>query len=172
MNTPISFKLSKLLKEKGFNNLTLEYYFEDGIFVENEYLHYGGDYSGGDYIEYNQLVENWNQNWLMKKNGEKSFGVVKSNIYFEIFSAPKIIDVVEWIYEKYGIWISVAPSPAPSPSSFKSSSKFRFITHWNKKDLMNDDLNEDLNFDEDFNNPTEAYNSAIEYVFHKLMMKE
>lgn len=67
MNTPVSFEIAKLLKEKGWDKETLCYYFEDGEFRQNiirdTYGYYGVEYT----VEYSELTDNWNNNYTRKK---------------------------------------------------------------------------------------------------------
>ena len=60
------------------------------------------------------------------------------------YSAPTIAEVVMWVYEKYGIWISVG--------NIDDSTVFRHCFS-----------------NIDFNSPTEAYEAAITYTLTKLI---
>ena len=107
-----SFEVSKLLKEKGFKQPTLCYYFEDGIFVQNSYKDITGmDYGKEFEIEYEELLSNWNDNFVTKKNGDRCFGCDKSKGYFETYSAPTHALVIEWLRVNFDIWISVDWQP-------------------------------------------------------------
>lgn len=81
MNTPVSFELAKLLKEKGFN-LYCRY-----SYWENELTNHTPGYPLED--------------------GTTS---QKNYWDFERYYAPTIAEVVMWLYEKYGIWIQVSIS--------------------------------------------------------------
>lgn len=107
MNTPVSFELAKLLKEKGF----------DG---NHEYM---------------------------------VFTSVETEIYpeGELFLKPTIAEVVMWLYDKHGIWISVLPSYTWNYTLYSK------ITHLQ---MHSDGL---------FNSPTEAYEAAIEYALNNLI---
>lgn len=108
MKTPVNIEIAKLLKIHKFKGICLSYFFEDGEFRENEITVGGGD-DGNEYlVEYEDLLENWNDGFVTKKNGERCFGCNKSNGYFETFSAPTIAEAVMWLYEKYNIWISIS----------------------------------------------------------------
>jgi len=109
MNKPVNFEIAKLLKEKSWNKETLCHYFEDGAFRQNELKDTVGMDYGSDYIvEFSELIHDWNDGFLMKKNGDRCFGCNKNKGYFETFSAPTIAEVVCWIYSKYQIWIQVS----------------------------------------------------------------
>lgn len=79
MNAPVSFELSKLLKEEGYSK-PCEYFWQDR------------DLS-------------FSPSGLKKtKNGKK----MNHNKYDDfIYSAPTIAEVVMWLYEKHGIWTVV-----------------------------------------------------------------
>jgi len=72
MNTTVTFEIAKLLKEKGFDNESCDYYNIDGE------LRY-----------------------------DSEFPSLQCTKYFDYYDAPTIAEVVMWIYEKHGIWISV-----------------------------------------------------------------
>jgi hypothetical protein len=103
MNTPVSFEIAKLLKEKGFDGIEIDY----GL---------------------NQILN--------------------------LKPAPTIAEVVMWLYEKHGIWIS------PQPNEPYIDNDWCFTVF---KDLKN---NGSL---EGYNSPTEAYEAAINYVLLNLM---
>ena len=86
-----------------------------------------------------------------------------------VYDAPTIADVVMWLYEKHGIWVSVdwMKRIKPYNSGFychlrgtnKSLNRDNFI-------VINDTLNPGY---EVFNSPTEAYEDAIEYILNNLI---
>jgi hypothetical protein len=59
-----------------------------------------------------------------------------------------------WLYEKHGVWISVNREP--------ESGVFYYSIDKNKGDFFYDK-------GDDFNSPTEAYESAIEYTLKNLI---
>lgn len=81
MNTPVSFELAKLLKEKGFNEkVTKRWSIAENI--------------DGDKFPICQNecgLFNWND----------------VEYYPNHFSAPTIAEVIMWLYEKHGIWVEV-----------------------------------------------------------------
>lgn len=113
MNTPVSFPLAKLLKEKGF--------------IERAEKRYGTK-SG---ILYNDAVIN--------------------DLEDDVFiAAPTISDVVMWIYNKNGIWIS--------PYQYRdhaadANDVFVFRTHQTGM--------------QEFKSPSKAYEAAIEVTLNK-----
>lgn len=104
----VSFKVARLAKEKGFNEKCFNYYFEDGTFQENiikdTYGYYGEEYT----VEFDELLENWNSEWLTKKNGDRCFGCSKSRGYLETYSATTQSLLQRWIREKHSIDIIVS----------------------------------------------------------------
>jgi hypothetical protein len=154
MNTPVSFKIAKLLKEKGFYINTLCYYFEDGEFRQNQisstYGYYGEEYT----VEYSELTNNWNDKFLRKKNGDSCFGCNKNKGYFETFSAPTISEVVMWIHEKYKIFITLYPYDEFREDIF---SYILLKRSGNIRDKF------------PYNSPSEAYEAAIKYCLNNLI---
>lgn len=117
MNTPVSFELAKLLKEKGFDEEIDTIYDSIGMTDDNYYL-----------TPNSELVEG--------------------------ISAPTIAEVVMWLYEKHGVWISVQPI---------SMHKWKFYLYTNSiTSVQNISLVE-------ANSPTEAYEAAIEYTLKNLI---
>ena len=84
MNTPVSFEIAKLLKEKGFDIPVAHNYGKKGelghiidLALDLEMVH-------------NKRADNFNQ---------------YVGTYRQV-SAPTISEVVMWLYEKHGIWIA------------------------------------------------------------------
>ena len=101
----ISFETAKLAKEKGFNISTLNYYFEDGDLKENELTGTNGYYGEEYCFSFNKFLENWNNEWLTKKDGDRCFGCNKSNGYLETFSAPTQSLLQRWLREVHNLHI-------------------------------------------------------------------
>ena len=84
MNTPVSFPIAKLLKEKEFNLKVITFYDYERLstpFDKQRQL--------DGLINYNPI------NWNSTKN--------------HYTSAPTIADVVMWLYKNHKIWISADP---------------------------------------------------------------
>jgi len=105
--TLITFETAKLAKEKGFNEHTLCFYFEGGEFRENKlkdtFGYYGEEYT----VEYEELLNNWNDGFVTKKDGSRCFGCNKSGTYFETFSAPTQSLLIKWLREKHNLFIKI-----------------------------------------------------------------
>lgn len=103
----ISFETAKLTKEKGFNEECLCYYFEDGEFrehkIEDTYGYYGEEYT----VEYEELLRNWNDNFLTKKDGNRCFGCAKLRGYLETYSAPTQVLLAKWLREVHNLFIKI-----------------------------------------------------------------
>jgi hypothetical protein len=123
MNTPITLQLAKLLKAKGYDKKCYKY-FHSNFGEEYEYTLKGSD---------GELCTNWN----IEKNYPQDF-----------ISAPTISEVVMWIYEKYGVWISV-------------NLNFKYQIETKKHGI--------LHTKDEFNSLTEAYEAAIEYTLNYLI---
>lgn len=162
MNSPVSFEIAKLLKEKGWKNKTLNFYFEDGELKENVLketieMDYGSEYE----IEFSELIENWNDGFLTKKDGNRCFGCQKSKGYMETFSAPTIAEVKMWIYQNYSIWISI---------HFNAEEIEEEGIFWGFELSDTEDLNQiTQEYSYDFKKPEDAYVSAIEYILKNLI---
>jgi hypothetical protein len=148
MNTPVNFELAKLLKEEGFDeyclfvwneeNLEEPYYYAEHYEMICNKVHYYGDIPmiNNSYIEkYATYVE---------KNEE-------TEECYELLACPTIAEVVMWLYEKHGIWISV------------HSTRGYFVGNWT---IHNTPKGGDTTT---FNSPTEAYEAAIEYTLKHLI---
>lgn len=75
MNTPVNFEISRLLKQKGFNEETIHYRFENSTVTTPTRMG-------------NSTKGNWN-----------AFPT-KLRI-----SAPTITEVIMWLYKEHGIWV-------------------------------------------------------------------
>jgi hypothetical protein len=139
MTTPVKFELAKLLKEKGFDKYCTSGYTESG----DVYLHQGGQEpvkNGHGYYE--------GRNY----NGGEFY-----------CSAPTIAEVVMWLYEKHGIWISVS-------ITIQKEYYYQCIDITGKKDSTKNNYPSRIckpgNY---YNSPTEAYEAAIEYTLNNLI---
>lgn len=109
MNKPVSFKLAKLLKDKGFT------------FKQNE-TYYN---PVNEFAKYEDIV-------------------------------LTIVDVVMWLYEKHGIWISV-----DIETNEPHKNTFYYIV---KNTINKNSYSESL-----YKSPTKAYLKAIEYTLKNLI---
>lgn len=117
MNTPVSFEIAKLLKEKGFDE------------------------------ECRLCVEDGDERPLPFNCGN----TIHRNSLHSYYSAPTIAEVVMWLYEKHGIWISVDPEN-------DTDTWFFTISYNNSETIFGN-----------YSTPTEAYEAAIEYTLNNLI---
>jgi hypothetical protein len=93
---------------------------------------------------------------IEKQNFYNSHGQLNTDIedfFIPRYEAPTIAEVVMWLYEKHGIWITVT-----------SVSQESWQCHMTKK---GDSLGKC--YLEDFYTPTEAYEAGVEYVLKNLI---
>ena len=144
MNTPVNFEIAKLLNEKGFeqNKFNTPWYNELGSFNGRTDINKDGK-------TFSEVYPNESSFYgcAIKEEHKKEFSI-------QSYSAPTIGEVVMWLYEKHGIWISVwryrdYASACDDYISFKHN--YSGITT--------------------FKTPTEAYSSAILYILNNLVCK-
>lgn len=88
-------------------------------------------------------------------NGSECIKMINKNSENFGFSAPTIAEVVMWLYEKHGIWITVCVIGADG---------FGYWLHnKNRKRLNTEDQGGY------WYSPTEAYEAAIEYTLNNLL---
>jgi hypothetical protein len=102
--TPVSFEIAKLLKDKGFDGIEIDY----GL---------------------NQILN--------------------------LKPAPTIAEVVMWLYEKHGIWVSVL-------QMLHNGEKVIWYASYYEQGVGED-------IEEYYDSPTEAYEAAINYVLLNLI---
>jgi hypothetical protein len=148
MNTPISFPIAKLLKEKGFDD-ECKYYYD-----ENEELTFHIGYIG----------DIW-------RNSEIKDGLPYTKEKSPCISAPTIAHVVMWLYEKHGIWIYSYPVQ-PLVLDDEEYPK----TVWVVKCLSMNQIMFEKFIDaknclaiNHHASPTDAYESAFEYALNNLI---
>lgn len=158
MNTRVNFEIAKLLKEKGWKNPTLHYFFEGGELRENVFTDtVGMDYGSEFEVELSEFLENWNDGRVVNKNGNYCFGCSKSKGYFDTYSAPTVADVVMWLYKTHSIWVEVHGwTNQPVGEEIWKNCFQAFVNG----DAMNVSI---------FKTPTEAYEAVIEYCVKNLI---
>ena len=137
MNTPVKFELAKLLKEKGFDEPTTDCYNLNGLLFSNGWCEYIADDPEFDGLVY--------PNKLKEKD----------------VLTPTIAEVVMWLYEKHGIWISVEMT-----GSKKFYPRGRMIDKTGQHHVGDFKVNGERLI---CNSPTEAYEAAIEYTLNNLI---
>lgn len=100
MNKEVSFPIAKLLNEKDYS-WECENFYKKGKYDKKFYLTTGVEYDSD-----RNCIWDWNLNG--GKSGMLSKVIPYPNERTAIYySAPTIAEVVMWLYEKHGIWISV-----------------------------------------------------------------
>lgn len=101
---------------------------------------------------YDILTEHgYNSNGMYHQDGSHSINY-NTTPYLDLFcSAPTIAEVVMWLYEKHGIWISVDPDN-------DTDTWFYTISH-NKSETVFGN----------YSGPIEAYEKGIEHVLNNLI---
>lgn len=121
MNNLVNFKVAKLLKDNNFNGETTVAYALNGNAVASDH-----NYNTG----------------LGNSSGKRWWNTYE----IDMFAAPLISDTVIWIYDKYGIFVSIK----------LYNNKFTFIIQCNSE--------ADKFLNEYYNSINEAYQAGIEYV--------
>ena len=134
MNTPVSFEIAKLLKEKGYDILNLYFYTKPNTKM------FGIDEHGRYYPMKNKAKSLW------------TTGNAAALKIENVYQAPTIAEVVMWLYEKHGIWISV--NPTQDLKAF-----------WHEIRGVNGVWYMGNNY----SNPTEGYEAAIKYTLKNLL---
>lgn len=122
MNTPVSFELAQLLKENGFCSKVRSMYCVERLHID---MNTKGNFND----------VNWVRTW-------------RSSPDDDTLSAPTIAEVVMWLFEKHGVWISVK-------KDWDDEVCFGF------ESMI--DNNEGFVDCGTFNSPIEAYEAAISY---------
>lgn len=156
MNTPVNFKLAKLLKEKEFGLINDDYIQLPRFYEKN-----------GDYVEYDVYVSKKyspTRSYLGANTIEdfEAHLMMMDNSLDDIYLAPTIAEVITWLYKNHKIWITVNVSRY---GSFYSN----ILKEENTKSLDNPiewETKIQLN---DFPLPDKAYKAAIKYSLNKLI---
>lgn len=137
MNKEVNFEISKLLKEKGFDELCNNHY--------SQALFEGTNPDWEGVFPKYSVFKHSDSHYNSKPNNNDS--------WFEC-SAPTIAEVVMWLYEKHGIWISVQKDWDDS-----------ICLGWEAKI----DFSDGVRITETVNSIREAYDFAIKYVLKNLI---
>jgi hypothetical protein len=143
MNKEVNFEIAKLLKEKGFNLPTRSYRQKSAVIGSEKILPLVSVEEPYDWNNYSSEVP--------------------------YYSMPIIAEVVMWLYEKHGIWISVGGD---------DNKTFKYELHiWSyyepEKTLRQGHVKlGDTLFDvysQPYKTSTEAYEAAIKYTLESLI---
>jgi len=139
MNTPISFEIAKLLKEKGFDNQTRDAFNMNGlkVYCDPTFMSGLGDSQG---------FKRWNKEW-------------------NYYARPTIGEVVMWLYKNHRIWIE----PFWDVVNLKEENELNWffdISYVGNIEFSNI-LSRDLGLE--FKTPTEAYEAAIKHTLENII---
>lgn len=148
MKTPVSYPLAKLLKEKGYDVPTNNYY-EYAITSKkdsetNDYTGSFGWKKGETNLSSGYFKNNYDKADLSGKN-------------WYMCSAPTIAEVIMWLYEKHGIWIVSSCELAEN----NVSKEWFWIAIKDGEEIG-------YNYG-GYNSPTEAYEAAIEHTLKNII---
>jgi hypothetical protein len=141
MNTPVSFEIAKLLKEKEFNENCSDYYTQTGNLNSDGW---------GDII-YEQGFGSGEPDRMLRFN----YSDFNKNQKETCFLCPTIAEVVMWLYEKHGFWCYVYTNGKLWYPCIQYSSLGDMAVLSSKIGL--------------FNSPTEAYEAVIKYTLKNLI---
>ena len=145
MNTPVSFELAKLLKEKGYDLST------EGFYPKPKCKLFAIDEHGRYYPIVNKTQSSFDGKALVYFHGKAV--VLKEENYY---NAPTIAEVVMWLYEKHGVWTVVNVNIMGS----------WYFEHFDLKEKRNAQFKPT---DTHYDSPTEAYEAAIIYTLKNLI---
>jgi len=141
MNTPVKFEIAKLLKEKGFDENCSDYYTQTGNLNSDGW---------GDII-YEQGFGSGEPDRMLKFN----YSDFNKHQKETCFLCPTIAEVVMWLYEKHGIWITVL-------QMLHNGETVTWYASYYEQGVGED-------IEVYYNTPTEAYQAAIEYTLKNLI---
>jgi len=143
MNTPVSFELAKLLKEKEFDENCSDYYTQTGNLNSDGW---------GDII-YEQGFGSGEPDRMLRFN----YSDFNKNQKETCFLCPTIAEVVMWLYEKHGIWIGVICDVG---NDLLFTFKIYSTKIGEERCIVNGNM---------YESPTEAYEAGIEYTLNNLI---
>ena len=151
MNTPVSYKLAKLLKEKGFDKGCVANWWilakdHSDNYKNNQPLDESKIFFAANREEYDNMVQIDND--------------TEHNAY-HVLGCPTIAEVVMWLYEKRGIWVAVDAGINGFHAHYKVNPIGRLSSNL-KQGWVNDESNP-------LPSPKEAYETAIKYCLTKLI---
>lgn len=153
MSKYVSFEISKLLKEKDFNEPCDDYYTSKGMLNSNGY---------GDII-FDQGFNSGGAERMLKFD-YSDFDKKQKEDYF---LCPTILNVVDWLNEKFGIWIY---NTCDVDGNFYPHIYFSTESNWQNLELRSK-MNEGNRViaRNDYKSPQEAYLGTIKHVLKHMI---
>lgn len=153
MNKEVNFEIAKLLKEKGFS-WECRHFYSKSKYDKEFYLKTGTEYESD-----RDCIWDWNLNG--GKSGMLSKIIPYPNDSDAIYySAPTISEVVVWLYEKHGIWISVDTD---------INGKFRQILRKHNSNDRAWEVKNTFSISEYYSSPAESYEAGIKHSLENLL---
>ena len=141
MNTPVSYSIAKLLKEKGFDKPTHSFYVID----ESEYG------------EIEEFITNPNDNYPTLDD---------NSLFDTLASAPTIAEVVMWLFESHNIWIYLTRDSVTNTFGPVINTETKSI-YFNNQSTVSRVTGQ--KYDPWYNKPENGYQKAIEYVLTEMI---
>ena len=159
MNTPVTYPLAKLLKEKGFDKNT-----EANWWILAE--HHSENYKKGLPVDETKIFFTRNSQELSLKT---QIDEEREHNVYHVLGVPTISDIVAWLYKDHRIWVEVNHLPnvekfgfISKPLDFKKPKEFPSYREYyaaTAKFLSKDK----------YDSPTEAYEAGILYALNNLL---
>lgn len=139
MNTHVSYSIAKSVIQKGFEVQVRPMYYRTYKIDSGSYM--------------------YNTDGVLELCTMPLIGLKKGWI-----DAPTIAEVVMWLYEKHGIWISV-------DIDGENFDIFYFLVYRNHEERVKEYIKKfnDENYNTNYKTPAEAYEAAFEYTLKKLI---
>lgn len=104
----VSYQVAELLKQKGFNELVLYYYWEkdEKLYPSNHIINTG--FSEAVFAELEFFYQNFNDGRYMDALGNPCMHCNEHVDFFNCFSAPTIDQVIHWLYQNHDIFINIS----------------------------------------------------------------
>ncbi len=131
-----SFKVSILLKEKGFGVPTSRYYNTKGEVVVN--FEDSGSNESEYYFDADSFNENWNDGRVIDKNNVSCWGCGNNKNYFPPISIPTHSIVIKWLMENFDINIWVYPRLGHYSPSIMKNNSIKHTQHWDFYNTIED----------------------------------
>ena len=145
MNTPVNFEIAKLLKEKGFESMSEP----ESYYCAKDLGEYYWQKMGGLIVGWEHLDETCSPN----------HGVPNDQLVL----APTIAEVIMWLYEKHGVWISVGVD------SLFYKGKHHLLIYYKNRGYGLELSPIENSLHGPYESPTEAYSAGIQYTLKNLI---
>ena len=155
MNTPVNFKLAKLLKEEGFDKPVHQYYqfIRDLSSTQDKTWQFINSFFLVRESDAAMFPDEGKNGVVVAAYSDRIYRDYNLKTSEDFISAPTIAETIMWLYEKYGIWIWVERCSTLFRPYAEEIGNERFGKWGGHK----------------YNSLTEAYLKAIEYTLKTLV---